>query len=193
MNFFKNKYTAIQLMIVCTLFSNVAFAKDSKNNADSDQQKKAEKTAPVVQPKKNYSVMANPIGLLYGVGDATFNFGVADNMTLGAGLLFVGRNSLGGYGLSGRMNYYVTGLRFEDGLYISPKVDFITISAHSVTVSGIGFAGLVGYNWLYKSGFTMMAGGGIQHHIISASVGGANLGSMSGTGLAAEFNIGYAW
>ena len=120
---------------------------------------------------KSYNVRVNPLGFLLGIYSANFDIGVTDALTIGPFGSFVSTSRAGVSGVSvagggggiGAM-YYFNGQRLTSGLYVSPSVGYISVSASdnysstNATASGISAAATLGYQWVTDSGFNYQIG-----------------------------------
>lgn len=177
-------FIVYSLLIFSIYFTHPCFAEDKEPEQTSKE--------------KKMNVMVSPLGLLIGALGAEFNFGVSEKITLGLGgdWFHITNHSLSanGGGAHLRMNYFLSGPRFGDSWYVSPKVTSEHVSVEGVGVKGASFAGLIGYSWLYQSGFNMNLAGGIAYSTIKvSSLNGVDIGRISGTHGTFEFNLGYAW
>jgi hypothetical protein len=138
---------------------------------------------------KNYSITANPVLLLFSIFNADFNFGVSENLTAGIYTHIFHKNtdnkSVNLFNLGARLTFSLNHPRLTDGWYFSPYIESLS---SSTDYSSLNIGALFGYQWVYKSGFTMMAALGSSYY--SSKI--ASL-PMSGLWPAIEFKTGFAF
>jgi hypothetical protein len=146
-------------------------------------------------PAHSNNIRFNPIGLLFGVANATLDIGATDRITIGPSAAFTTRSNQGvtatGFGLGTEANFFLGNDRFTDSWIFSPSVEFASASGNGKSASGVGFGANMVYGWFYDSGFNLSLGGGIQY--VSLDYSDLGLGTVSGLLPSITFTLGYAF
>ncbi len=150
----------------------------------------------------NNRISAGPLGLLFGVGNFTYERDLTKSITLEVspwGIYFgTGEDALYGGGLGLGMAYYIKGNAPEGlRLALSAAPGVIGAKASDGEDSGsetaflFGAKATIGYNWIWvKSGFTMGLNAGVQYlHFSLEDVDSA----LNGVLPALDFNLGFVF
>ena len=124
-----------------------------------------------------------PLGITY-----VFS-GVGDSQSSASSYLFGISSGLGA-------RFYFTGGAFEDGFYIQPNasIGWMKFGAGGVNALFAGGNAVLGYSWVWDSGFMLNLAGGAGYHYVSANTDSkAGVFALHGILPAIEFAIGYAW
>lgn len=154
-----------------------------------------------------------PLGLLLGYLNADLDFKIGQEWTLGpsVGYLRWNLNSTGtnysvtAYQVGARANWYFEGTAINDGWYFGPSISYTSVKVDSndyeATATGIGFTGIMGYNWMWEN-FNIMLGGGLAAATTPGEVEVTRKSNntkekvsvgRSSAGLALEFTLGWAF
>lgn len=180
----------LSLILVGTLLAGSAFAGESAKG------------------NRNMAFTWNPLSLLALTFSGSYGIGVSEKVALivPLDLMYVatgvsdGNNSASGYlfGISSGLGvrFYFTGGAFEDGFYIQPNghIGWLKFGSNGLNALLIGGNALLGYSWVWDSGFIMnLAGGAAYYHTSVGTDSKAGVFNISGVLPAVEFAIGYAW
>ncbi|MEI6806751.1 MAG: hypothetical protein WCK49_09650 [Myxococcaceae bacterium] len=183
----------VSLLLVGLLVSGSVFAKNAKE---------------VEKPRRDMAVTWNPLSLLmltasgsYGIAlgerlaliiplSLTYvSTGISDNSSSASSYLF-------GVSSGAGLRFYFSGGAFEDGFYVQPNVSigWLKFGSDGANSLSIGANALLGYSWVFDSGFMMnlAAGAGYTHSSVKTD-SSAGAFKISGVFPALEFAIGYAW
>lgn len=158
------------------------------------------------KPVRNMAFIVNPLSMVFLRPSVNFQLGVGDKIALvfplhvqfmvGSVSSNSGSSSSNVFGVGGGIGakFFITGRAFEDSLYIQPivEVGWLGIDKQNfVTLSG---SAIIGYGWVFDSGFSMNAGLGIQYVYINTKISSKN-STVAFNGLFpdAEFSLGYSW
>jgi hypothetical protein len=147
------------------------------------------------KPEKSSNIRVNPLGLMFGVANATWDIGAAERFTIGPSAAFTTRTSNGvtatGYGFGVDTNFFLGHDRFTDSWIFSPFIGYAHASSSNGSASGSSLGANIQYGWFYDSGFNIGLGGGIQY--ISIDYSSLGLGTASGLLPSITFTLGYAF
>ncbi len=130
-------------------------------------------TQDLAQDMRQHDFRLAPVALLLGELVATVDFKVAPPLTLGPEVVaynvtYNGYNAAS-YALGLRANYKLTGSAFTNGFYLGPYLRYYSINISNYGNFGAAasttgaLAGLVlGYQWLWKVGFNVNVGAGLE-------------------------------
>lgn len=157
----------------------------------------------------------SPLGVLVGAINVSLDYQISPNWTLGPQLVYwnidVDREgvltediSIKAIGGGVRGNWFKNGT-YTEGLYVGPALDYVSVEASSSDafgtvegdVSTLVASGIVGYGWFWES-FNILLGGGLSIPLGEAEVtvrdsSGTETKSNVGSGLAAEFSLGWTF
>ena len=157
--------------------------------------------------KKTMAIAFNPLGLLFLTLSGSYGIAVSDKIALMVPLNLTylsasvtygsGKKSsdyLFGIGSGFGARFYLAGQTF-DGLYLQPMGEIYWYSfGGSASALGLVGYGMLGYSWLWDSGFNLnLAGGAGYHYMSTKAEAKGDLFSLTGILPALEFSIGYAW
>jgi len=144
---------------------------------------------------RSSNLRINPIGLLVGFANLTWDIGAGDRFTIGPSAGFITRSSNGqtatGFGLGVESNFFLGHDRFTDSWILSPFLGYAHASNNSATASGTSLGCNIQYGWFYDGGFNIGLGGGIQY--ISLDYTDLGLSSASGLWPSLTFTLGYSF
>jgi len=163
------------------------------------------------------NLQINPLGLIFGELDMNLDFGVTSSITVGPTFSALNASVDDGQGdvvsiksisYGVRSNFCLSGTRFRDSWYLSPAFYYMPATVNQ-TVSGDSFSAtlhifelraLVGYQWVWNSGFNIKLGGGIAYYSVGNSVVVTNSAGTSQTaqvptfsGLMPALEFGLGW
>jgi hypothetical protein len=142
----------------------------------------------------------NPLAILFGVFNAEYEQALGPNMSMfvGPSLIYLSAldTSVLGLGLTGGLRYFVGSGRAPKGFWVGPQVglSYVSLTANDTTVAGaaIGVGGLLGYTWLFNSGFVVSLGGGVQFTYATATADDTTV-DLTGVGPALRASIGWGF
>lgn len=154
----------------------------------------------VVEPENpdfHNRVSFGPLGLLFGVGNFTYEHELSPSVSFEiapSGIYFSsGGDSIYGAALGLGLAFYVSG-NAPEGLRFSARVEpgFVGAkdSGEEETVFMFGARALFGYNWVWKNSFTMGLGAGVQYLHFSLKNTST---SLNGILPALDFNLGFCF
>lgn len=193
-------WCSMMLAAVIGLVPTIALGQDTQMTQEEGGQQQAEPIrVEIVEPempdfKNRFSF--GPLGLLLGIGNFTYEraFGPKGSLEIAPwGIYFgFGDDDIYGFSLGIGGAFYLTG-DAPQGLRVSAMAapGFLGSSAEGTdTVFMLGIKFLFGYNWVWRSGFSLGLGGGIQYvHFDTSEIDS----SLNGILPALEFNLGFAW
>ncbi len=161
-----------------------------------------------VKKDKNMAVTWDPLSLIALTLSGSYGVGLTDKIALivPLGITYVGTsikydNSKSSSYLLGihtglGARFYFSGGAFKDGFYIQPNFSFgwLKFGDSGVNAISVGGNALLGYSWVWDSGFIMNLAGGVGYSHSSVDTD-ASAGALKIEGVlpALEFAIGYAW
>jgi len=140
----------------------------------------------------------DPLGLLFGIGSFTYERGLSKRVSLQISPTFVfwgfGDSDITGGGLSVGASYYITGdapRGFHMTMRLAPGFVSIDDNDGDSDTTFLFFTKfLVGYNWIWKSGFSLGVGGGMQYvHVKSED----SVDAFNGILPTLDFNLGFGF
>lgn len=170
------------LLFVGLLALGLAF-----NPIDADAQK--------VTKRYHQSISANPVGLIFGILNATYEQQISAKNTFTVNGLYWSIGNWTAFGIGGSYRWYIleseTNKKPIEGLSVGPTISFSSWSFDtdfgSLDVDeglNVALGGEVAYKWVFGSGFTV-------EPILSFSFGVTGVGDLTPFG--AGVNLGYAW
>lgn len=150
--------------------------------------------------KKNMEISVNPIMMALGYLPLTYRIALTEKMALGVnayGHFFsLGDTKVHGLGIGVSTKFFLSGTAISDSWYVQPQVNFGYEKFTEKGVWALSPSAIVGYTWVWDSGFLINLGGGLQYK--GAFVGSSFWKDKKGTfnhGLApaAEFSLGWAF
>jgi hypothetical protein len=148
-----------------------------------------------VTPVRNANVRVNPLGIAFGVVNATLDLGAGDNFTVGPSAAFMTRSANGitatGFGIGIGSNIFLGHPRFTDSWILAPEVGYAYASGGGNSASGTELGLSIDYGWFWSSGFNLALGAGIEY--VSLDYSQLGLGSVSGLLPSLTLTIGYAF
>jgi hypothetical protein len=144
------------------------------------------------------SITANPAAFLLGYFDVGADVKIAPQVTIGAYVNFASytvgvgssSSSITAFGGGGRAHFYLSGGALQDGWFVSPFAGVLPVRSFSSTLTVLDVGGIIGYQWVYSSGFTQSLGLGAQYISVSENRTDSYL---RGTIPALEYKIGIAF
>lgn len=159
-------------------------------------------------PTRTKAVTVNPLGLMFGLGNAVYEQAVGDKNSFTAGLSFASYgsdiNRLSLFGVTGSYRWW-----FDDaqkvmrGWYAGPELSINTVnwsfkllgteSNANATFFGGGAQG--GYQWIFNSAFTLNLGLSVGYAAgsFSTNVVGAPTPGFGGSYVGGNLGLGYAF
>jgi hypothetical protein len=172
----------------------------------------AAKKEEAYQGRRTMSVMWNPLSLLTLTLSGSYGFAVGEKVALivPLSLTYVSSGvsneqssaSVSLFGIESGLGvrFYFAGQAFADGFYIQPNFGIGWLrfgssgSYNGSNALAIGGNALLGYSWVFDSGFTMnLAGGAGYAHSSVDTKSSAGAFKIEGVRPALEFAIGYSW
>lgn len=154
----------------------------------------------------SYNIRINPLSLLFGVINADFDIKLSPRFTFGPSLAFATRSSgttkLTAFGVGVRGNVYLGNDAITDSWYLGPVAGMYftktTQGANEGSASAFNIGTVIGYNWVWPSGFNIMLGGGAQYISLPSSVTASNGTVITTPGLSGilpmlDFTLGYTF
>ena len=149
-------------------------------------------------------VKINPIGVIVGTASLSYERAVSQHSSIMISLTY-GYFELEGdkystFGLGFDYRYYFTGSKpAPRGWYVSPGLMYgggnvkFNGGSEKVAVHGLSVKGVLGYQWIWKGGFTLDLDGGIQYFGYHAEENNQGVSNASGVLPAIGIAIGYAF
>lgn len=134
------------------------------------------------------AVKANPLGLLFGIGNAGFEFTTTDSQSLSFSGLYFNVLDITGAGAGAEYRFYFDGEAIT-GWHAGPTLGFFSLSDDfdtSATLFSIG--GEVGHQWVFGEHFLLDV-----FATLGTSVGGDELSGLDFSSAGFGVSIGYAW
>ncbi len=154
------------------------------------------KEPPPPMPERNNRITFGPLGLLLGVGNLTYERVLTDHFSLETSPAFLywgfSKDKIYGAGLGLGGSIYFSGTAPQGArLNVSAMPGFVSAETGSSSDSVFLLAAkaTVGYNWVWRNGFTMGVGGGVQYIHLSQDTDTAFNGILP----AADFTLGFVW
>ena len=144
-------------------------------------------------------VKINPLGLLFGSFNATYERAVSEHSSLNLSLGYSSVRAtvddettrLTGFGIGGGYRYYFSsGKVAPDGWYVGPNASYASMSVEEAKITASGVGALAGHQWVFDSHFDLDLFFGLQYASISTEgdISGANIsGILPQLGLALGF------
>lgn len=178
----RNFHRLVVILTVCFAIPSLAYAAGGSARIDGG-------------PAHSNNIRVNPVGLLFGVANATWDIGTSDRVTVGPSAAFTTRSANGvtatGFALGVETNFFLGNDRFTDSWIFSPSAGFASASGNGQSASGMAVGANLQYGWFYDSGFNIGLGGGIQY--VSIDYSDLGLGTVSGLLPSITFTMGYAF
>ena len=153
------------------------------------------------EDKFTMGVFFNPISILFGFYGLELDFSPQRLFSINVSATYYNNEILGvktsAYGGDIGVQFFLTGDRPMNGLYLYPRVAYAKAKASAGDVSAeaslIGLGATVGYQWNWQP-FSMRLGGGVIDYMggTSNNAGAPNI-SLRGTMPAVDFTIGFAF
>ncbi|MEP6675728.1 MAG: DUF3575 domain-containing protein [Ferruginibacter sp.] len=155
-------------------------------------------------PDKMNVIKINPLGLLFGSANVSFERVLNEKSSLQVDVAFGGL-SVGGVkytnlGAGLDYKYYVSNSKSApEGFYVQPGVGFYSVKVkdptETVTGSGFTIKGIVGNQWVWNSGFSLDLFGGVNYYAGGKIKGnnGVEYTKFSGALPALGVSLGYAF
>lgn len=148
-------------------------------------------------PDRDNRVSLNPIGALIGLGSFTYERALGDRvgLTLSPSFMYLGfsENKVYGGGFGVGAAFYLTGSAPE-GFRISVDAapGFVTAESGSKDATAFMFnsRAMLGYNWVWHSGFTLGLNAGVQY--LHMGLDDADV-AFNGILPAVDFNLGFVF
>lgn len=148
-------------------------------------------------PDRDNRVSLNPLGALIGLGSFTYERALGDRvgLTLSPSFMYLGfsENKLYGAGFGVGAAFYITGTAPEGfRASIDAAPGFVTAESSKSDATAFMFNGraMLGYNWVWHSGFTLGLNAGIQYFHMGLE--DADI-SLNGVLPALDFNLGFVF
>ena len=135
------------------------------------------------------AVKVNPIGLVFGIANAGYEFEVNDSQTVTVSGIYYGLTGISGFGIGGEYRFYLTDDSFR-GWHAGPAVGYLGLS-EKITDSSSGFfsiGGEGGHQWIVGENIVLDAFIGI-----SVLTGSGNFSTLNTVSPTLGFSVGYAW
>ncbi len=149
-------------------------------------------------------IKVNPLGLLFGIADLTYERGLNENSSFEIapqyGGFSVGSLKYSTIGLGANYKYYSSGEAVK-GFYLSPGIfyssgtvkedDTFSGTSSSINATNYGIKAVFGKQWIWDSGFTLDLNGGLGYQSFSYSGDGATTFSgLKGNGIFPSLRLG---
>ncbi|NCT10368.1 MAG: DUF3575 domain-containing protein [Flavobacteriia bacterium] len=133
-------------------------------------------------------VKVNPLGLLFGIANAGYEFTTTGKQTATISGLYFNVSDITGAGAGLDYQFYF-GEQSIRGWHAGPSVSYFSLSDNTdVSASVFSIGGVGGYQWVFGEHFALDLFGGI-----SFSSGGEDLTGFNATGGVFGVSLGYAW
>lgn len=133
-------------------------------------------------------IKANPLGLLFGIANAGYEFTTTDKQTATISGLFFNVADITGVGAGVDYQFYF-GEQSIRGWHAGPSVSYFSLTDNTdVSASVFSIGGIAGYQWVFGDHFALDLFGGIGF-----SSGGDDLSGFNSTGGTFGVSLGYAW
>ena len=148
-------------------------------------------------PDRDNRISLNPLGALIGLGSFTYERALGDRvgLTLSPSFMYLGfsENKVYGAGFGVGAAFYITGTApegFRVSLDAAPG--FVTAESGSSDATAFMFnsRAMLGYNWVWHSGFTLGLNAGVQY--LHMGLEDADV-SINGVLPALDFNLGFVF
>jgi hypothetical protein len=148
-------------------------------------------------PDRDNRVSLNPIGALIGLGSFTYERALGDRvgLTLSPSFMYLGfsENKVYGAGFGVGAAFYITGTAPEGFRFsVDAAPGFVTAESGSSDATAFMFnsRAMLGYNWVWHSGFTLGLNAGVQY--LHMGLEDADV-SINGVLPAIDFNLGFVF
>jgi hypothetical protein len=160
-----------------------------------------------VDEERDSDITVNPLGLVFGLGNATYERALSreNSWLVGAnfGSYGVTDNRLTILGAMGAYRWWFNGRKALSGWYAGPEVKIETVtwafgvdnSNYNATASFFGGGGQGGYQWVFRNGFTLNLGLNLDFMAgsLSTNITGAPTPGFGGLCAGANLGLGYAF
>lgn len=153
----------------------------------------------------NTNLRSSPFLWKSGLANADVDFVVGKKFTLGPSFSMLHSQllttELRGFGLSVRGNYYFGASPIVDSWYLGPSIGFstakVSLGEDEGSTSGLYLGTLLGYQWVWKSGFNVNFAAGVSYYGLASHVDVSRNSQIStpiysGVLPTAELTVGYA-
>lgn len=121
-----------------------------------------------------HSIKINPLGAIFGAANLAYEKTLSENTSVliapSFGMLKLSGFKYTTYGLGAEYRFYISKNHVApEGMYVAPGAGFSFGQAkyeddHDKTkTTGFNIKGVLGYQWIWESGFTLDLNGGIQY------------------------------
>ncbi|MEI6184425.1 MAG: DUF3575 domain-containing protein [Bacteroidota bacterium] len=146
-------------------------------------------------------VKVNPLGLLFGIVDLTYERGLNENSSFEIvpqyGGFTVGDFKYSTIGLGANYKYYSSGEAVK-GFYLSPGLFYssgkVTDSYNSsISATNFGIKAVFGKQWIWESGFALDLNGGFGYQSFSYSGDNSTISGLKGNGIFPSLRLGLGY
>ena len=134
------------------------------------------------------AVKVNPIGLVFGIANAGYEFEIQDSRTVTVSALYYSISDISGFGVGAEYRFYLSDDSFR-GWHAGPALGYLSLnddfnnSAGFVTIGGEG-----GHQWIIGDNFVVDT-----FATLGFLAGGGDLASFNSVSLGLGVSVGYAW
>ncbi|MCM2278684.1 MAG: hypothetical protein NDJ89_11475 [Oligoflexia bacterium] len=155
---------------------------------------------------RNVNIRVSPLSIMSGNLGSDVDFAVSRKFTVGptvstlsASLLAV---ELKGYNIGARGNLYLTGDAMSDGWILGPSIGYssmrVSLGTEEGTTGKLSLGSLIGYQWIWGTGFNVNAGLGANwlsgdQKVATNQGTDLSIPFYSGIVPSAELTVGYAF
>lgn len=195
-----NKYAFLApLALAAASFSSTALAADVKAEADQVNTLNGQLVEVGDRNKfllgyKPWNVSTNPVALMYGSYQLSVSHSVSDNIALRADIEYLRKyleTNISGFGAGLGAPIYFK--KMYDGFLLEPGFRYQNMQSGDVTVSYFGPQMLVGWHWMWDSGWNVALAMGIGRVWASANDTTGDSAKLEGVFPAGYLRVGYAF
>ena len=138
---------------------------------------------------QNNAIMANPLGLAFGVANAGYEFTTTDAQTATISGIYYGISGIKGYGAGAEYRFYFSSGEAFKGWHAGPSLGYFALEDDfNTSASVFSIGGEAGHQWVFDNGFLIDA-----FASVGFVTGGDTLAGLNSTAIGLGFSIGYAW
>lgn len=135
------------------------------------------------------AVKANPLGLIFGIANAGYEFSINETQTVTISGIYYGLSGISGAGLGGEYRFYLSSGEALKGWHAGPAVSYFALSDNFNNSSGfVNIGGEGGHQWILNEHFLIDA-----FATLGFITGGSSALSVSGASFGIGASLGYAW
>lgn len=137
------------------------------------------------------AIKVNPLGLVFGVANAGYEFSVNDTQSLTISGLYYNISDVTGFGAGAEYRFYFSSGEALRGWHAGPSVGYFSLSDdYDNSASFFSIGGEAGHQWIFGEHFALDVFAGLGY--ITGSSDDLSV-SVSSTAVSIGVALGYAW